>query len=151
MSTDIYQQDIKALAASAIGEDEISPEEKMSSHCVTIDNPLCGDRVTLVICLDKTSLDAEKISSLKYEVKGCLLCRAAASVIGESAPGMTKDEFEAIFSSLSAALKSGEQFHDHLSGSWKNLELFQPVSSHKSRHACVLLPFKALSQALQNN
>ena len=146
MSTDIYQQDIKALAASAIGAAEISQEEKMSSHCVIIDNPLCGDRITLLISLDK-----EKVGTLKYEVKGCLLCRAAASVIGESAPGITKEEFEAIFCSLSSALKSGEQLQEYHAGNWKNLELFQAVSSHKSRHACVLLPFKALSQALQDN
>jgi NifU-like protein involved in Fe-S cluster formation len=31
---------------------------------------------------------------------------------------------------------------------WPELAAFTPVHAHKSRHDCVLLPFEALAQAL---
>jgi len=37
---------------------------------------------------------------------------------------------------------------DELPAEWAALEVFQPVRSVKSRQDCVLLPFRALSQAL---
>jgi nitrogen fixation protein NifU and related proteins len=32
---------------------------------------------------------------------------------------------------------------------WPELAAFEPVHRHKSRHDCVLLPFDALTQALE--
>ena len=34
-------------------------------------------------------------------------------------------------------------------GAWSDLSAFHPVAAHKSRHECVLLPFRALLEALE--
>lgn len=139
MNNDIYQQDIKALAVAAHGAGQFSIAEKNTNTVITLDNPLCGDRVTLAVVLE-----AGKISHIKHEVKGCLLCRAAASVIGESAIGSSADEIDILLGDLSLMLKEGVEINQP---QWLSLLLFKPVSQHKSRHACVLLPFKALAEA----
>ena len=33
---------------------------------------------------------------------------------------------------------------------WQDLAIFGPVAKHRSRHACVLLPFDAATQALKD-
>lgn len=141
MNTDIYQQGIKELAATANGSEKFSAEEKASDRCVTLDNPLCGDRVTMAV-----ELNNGKITEVKHEVRGCLLCRAAASAIGESASGNNADEIERVMTDLSLMLKEDQSLKE---SDWPSLALFQPVSQHKSRHACVLLPFKALLSVLK--
>ena len=47
-----------------------------------IDNPLCGDRVTLDVELGS----AGRIARVGHVVRGCLLCEAAAVLIAEQAP-----------------------------------------------------------------
>ena len=141
MSGDIYQQDIKALANAAHGAGKFSAEEKADDRCVTLDNPLCGDRVTMAV-----ELVEGVITGVKYEVRACLLCRAAASAIGESAVGSNAAEIDALTDNLSLMLKEGVQLKEPC---WPSLVLFQAVSQHKSRHACVLLPFKALARVVE--
>ena len=47
-----------------------------------VDNPLCGDRVTLDL-----NLADGRVREVGHKVRGCLLCQAAAAAIGERAPG----------------------------------------------------------------
>jgi len=140
MSQDIYQQGIKELAAAEHGAGEL----ENADTSVTVDNPLCGDRITLEI-----KLEGEHIVALAHKVRGCLLCRASASAIGAAAVGASKGDIDEIQSQLTAMLKS--EAHPQWSSQWQPLSLFQPVQAHKSRHGCVLLPFKALTQAFRNS
>jgi nitrogen fixation NifU-like protein len=135
MSDDVYQQAITALAKAAVGAGFLARADAR----VTLDNPLCGDRVTLEI-----ALDGDRVAGLGHDVRGCLLCRAAASLIGQRAPGHTAGEIAAVQSGLHAMLKEAAG----AVADWPELAAFQPVARHKSRHDCVLLPFQALTQAL---
>jgi nitrogen fixation protein NifU and related proteins len=133
MTDDLYHQAIidRAKAAKGAGRLE-SPQVS-----VTVDNPLCGDRITL----DLTLADG-RVAHLAHKVRGCLLCQAAASVIGEHAPGRTSRELRETTASVAALLRG-----QAIDG-WADLQIFGPVMPYKSRHECVLLPFQALTEAL---
>ena len=78
MSLDLYHRAILETAAAAVGAGELaSPHGR-----ARIDNPLCGDRIDFDVCMSGT-----RVSALAHRVRGCLLCEAAASVIGPGGPG----------------------------------------------------------------
>lgn len=135
MSDTLYQRTLKDLAQAAHGAGRI----KEPDASVRLDNPLCGDRITL----DLTLADGH-VSALGHETKGCLICRAAASLVGRLAPTRTPAELAMAHAEIAALLK-GELATPEI---WIELAVFAPVQVHKSRHSCVLLPFRALSQAL---
>ncbi|MDX6748850.1 iron-sulfur cluster assembly scaffold protein [Geminicoccaceae bacterium 1502E] len=106
---------------------------------ITCDNPLCGDRVTLDI---RTANGA--VEALAHKTRGCLLTQAAACVLAAHAPGMSREELARLEGELEALL-AGQTDETSL----PELSMFTPVAAIKSRHECVLLPFRALSQALR--
>lgn len=109
---------------------------------VSVDNPFCGDRVDLQI-----NVEAGRVTALAQEVRGCMLCQAAANAVAQSAIGLSSAEIEAVGSSLGAMLRGGDT-PDWPPPGWESLALFEAVRRHKSRHGCVTLPFTALLKAL---
>ena len=80
MRDDLYHQAILDLAREATGHGRLQAPQVS----IRVDNPLCGDRVTLDL-----ELQDGRVSALGHQVRGCLLCQAAAAVIGARAPGQT--------------------------------------------------------------
>ncbi len=107
---------------------------------VTLDNPLCGDRVTM-----QARLSNGAVAAIAHRVRGCVLCQAAASVIGAHAPGATPADVAAARDAVRALLEDGVAVPED---AWPELSVFTPVAGHKNRHECVLLPFEALVGAL---
>ena len=134
----LYQEAIIALAKEALA----MPLLDEADVRVTVDNPLCGDRVTLDLLLE----DGGRIRKIGNKTRGCLLCQAASAAIGRNAPGRTAADLEAETALLGEALQAG--FDQHQAALWPDLRVFAPVHRHKSRRDCVLLPFKALLQGL---
>ena len=93
----------------------------------TVDNPLCGDRVTIDLALTD-----DRVAAVGHQVRGCLLCEAAAELAAAGAAA------RAIVNEGAAAP----------AGDWSALAVFAPVHDIKSRRDCVLLPFEALAKAL---
>lgn len=135
MSDALYQQALKDLAQAADGAGRLD----MPGASVRLDNPLCGDRITLDLTLENG-----RVTALAHETKGCLLCRAAAALLGRAAPGHSAEELTAAHAEIIALLKGEIAAPTH----WPALASFSPVRAHKSRHGCVLLPFRALQDAL---
>ncbi len=133
---EIYQQAILELANAATGHGTLPAPD---AHAF-LDNPLCGDRVEMQV-----KLSGGRITALAHEVQGCLLCRAAASVIGKRAVGATLSDVETIGAAVSAMLEKQAA----PSSCWEELAAFTPVHGHRSRYRCVQLPFEALSSALR--
>jgi nitrogen fixation NifU-like protein len=106
----------------------------------TVDNPLCDDRVTIDL-----GLADGRVAAVGHKVRGCLLCQAAAAAIAVRAPGETPAALRAIGAALERAVRREPAAAE---GLWPKLGAFAPVHAHKSRHDCVLLPFEALAQAL---
>jgi nitrogen fixation NifU-like protein len=135
MSTDLYQAELVARARGAFGKGRL-PDAAAS---VTLDNPLCGDRVTLDL-----ARDGGRVSSIGHEVKGCLLCEAAAATIAELGRNKAPEELRDMRKAVTALMKDGTPVPESLAG----LAVFTPVHHAKSRRDCVLLPFEALEKAL---
>jgi nitrogen fixation protein NifU and related proteins len=135
MKTDLYQAAIVAQARAATRAGRLDAADAS----VTRDNPLCGDRVTIDI-----KLNGNRITDIAHRVRGCLLCEASASAIGESAIGKSAGDVEVARESLRHMLEGGAA-PDAL---WPGFETFAPVRDYKSRHACVMLPIEALRDAL---
>lgn len=138
MKADLYHEAILAQAKAATRAGRLDAPDAS----VTLDNPLCGDRVTIDI-----RLDGPRISDLAHRVRGCALCQAAASAIGAAAVGQDVGAVERTEAALRAMLDGDRGAATPL---WPALAVFEPVRDYKSRHACVLLPFEALRAAIKN-
>jgi NifU-like protein involved in Fe-S cluster formation len=133
-ASEIYHQAIQALANEAVGEGKLDTP----GGTAFLDNPLCGD------CVDmQVAVQDGVIAAVAHKVRGCLLCRAAASLIGKHAPGSTPQELEAVGAAVEDFLRRSGPVPDR----WQELELFTPVRGHASRYTCVELPFRALLAA----
>ena len=135
-ASQIYHEAIKALATAAVGHGALASADGRA----LVDNPLCGDRVEMEVNL----LDG-RITALAHRVKGCLLCRAAASVIGKRAPDAKLEEIERVSAGVSEMLEKQAP----PPAGWQELDAFVPVHGHRSRYRCVQLPFEALLAALR--
>jgi len=133
MNADLYQAQI--LRAARDSGDIGRLERPLAS--LSVDNPLCGDRVVLDVQTRELW-----VSAIGFEVRGCLLCEAAAWVLASAGIGLSLDELDSGQRAVRAVL-AGSALADRR---WQSLDMFAPVASHRSRHRCVLLPFEALQQ-----
>jgi nitrogen fixation NifU-like protein len=131
----LYNDALLELAKAAYGAGRLDGAERHAS----VDNPLCGDRVTVELTLKNG-----RVAALRQQVKGCVLCQAAASVLGRRAPDADAADIKTNAAAVRAMLKEGAP----TKGAWPEIAAFSPVARHKSRHDCVLLPFQAAEKAL---
>lgn len=132
MSDALYQGALLTLAREAPKRGKLEPNDAS----VRLDNPLCGDRVRIDL-----RMSGSRIADLAHEVRGCVLCEAAAGVIGRLAVGLDREGVARLAAEADKAL-AGE------TPEIQELQAFSPVSRHRSRHDCVRLPFQALSEAI---
>ncbi len=130
----LYDRAVRELAAAATSAGSL-PQPDASATC---SNPMCGDEVRIEL-----ALDAGRIARLAHRTRGCLLCRASASLLAQLAGNCSGDagQLRGMHWQL-AALLAGERDEGG------NFAMFAPVASRPSRQACVLLPWQALEQAL---
>lgn len=136
MSASIYHDEIKRLASQARGTSSLP--EPHGRAC--LDSALCGDRVGVEVVVSEG-----RITALATQVKGCLLCRAAAAVVDRDAPGSGREDIELVIDRLTRMLEKGEPLTENS----QSLAMFAPVHGHRSRYGCVLLPFRTLLAALE--
>jgi nitrogen fixation NifU-like protein len=137
MTADIYKDQIVALAKARQKDGRLDDPDAS----VTLDNPLCGDRITLDV-----KVAEGRIADIGHHVRGCMLCEAAASLIGGHAIGSAATDTRTAFDLLHNMLKNGASPND--GETWSQVNAFAPVADFKSRHECVLLPFEALAKAV---
>lgn len=129
----LYQQEIIELSRKSRARGRLdSPNAR-----ARVDNPLCGDRATIDLALDKG-----RITAIGLQIRGCALCEAAAEIIAESALGLGSEEMTTIERVTRGFLENNDIEHP-----WAQLSAFAPVRPVKSRHDCVLLPFIAVNRA----
>ena len=134
MSEALYHAALVERARTAFGKGRL-PDATGSA---TVDNPLCGDRVTIDLAVKDGHIE-----EIGHQVRGCLLCEAAAATIAENCHGDSPAELDA----MSAAARKLMAEGGALEPRWQCLEIFRPVHQAKSRRDCVLLPFEALKRA----
>lgn len=137
--SDIYRKDLLRLAMRAHGHGRLADADVT----VSLDNPLCGDRVEIDV-----SFDGGAIAALAHEVRACALCQASISILGERARGLTRDDLATLTGKVAAMLAEDAPPPP---APWGDYAAFVPVRTSPSRHKCVLLPLEALSIAFDGN
>lgn len=140
MSEDLYAKELLRWAADTSSAGSISGE-KVSA---TVNNAMCGDRITLDFAVDPT----HEIYECRHDTKACVLTQASASILAAHAVGETGESLRQLREKISKMLKDGA---DAPAGKWNVFAIFAPVREHKSRHTCVLLPFEAVEKAFPQN
>ena len=135
MSADLSHTELVARARAAFGAGRLAA----AAASITVDNPLCGDRVTL----DLETGDGQ-VKAIGHAVKGCLLCEASAATIAEFGRDRSPAALRAMAEAAKALMKDGTPAPEQFAA----LRVFTPVHAAKSRRDCVLLPFEALAKAL---
>lgn len=135
MDDSIYQQTILDLARAADGAGRLDAADASA----TVDNPVCGDRVTLDL-----TMEGGTVAAVGHSVRGCVLCEAAATVIARRARGEAPEALRKVRNNFEEMIRGGAP----APADWPDLAAFEPVRAVRSRHECVLLPFSALTEAL---
>lgn len=135
MNEALYHERILALAKAAHGAGRLTAPDGRA----VADNPLCGDRIAVELEVD----GERRITAVAHEVRGCLLCQAAASLLGTIAVGLDAEGLATAHAGLRALLTMPEP-----PAVSEDDAAFLPVRRHKARHGCVLLAFEAAERAL---
>jgi nitrogen fixation NifU-like protein len=116
-----------------------------ATHSATLDNPLCGDVVTMRAIVAGEG-ESATITDAKFEARGCALCRAAASMLTTRVIGYTLVQVDQVIDTFEGFVISSD------GDRWKidlaELEVFAGVKKARARRPCALLPFRALANAL---
>mgnify|MGYP001276505755 CR=1 FL=1 len=104
-------------------------------------NPLCGDDVIVALLV----VD-DHIANAGFEGNSCAICTAAASCMTEVVQGASIAGLGELSQRFEALVK-GELPLAEFNGP-DLLEAFAPVAGFPSRIKCAILPWRALSQAL---
>ncbi len=137
MPDSLYHQAILEHAKAAVGAGGL----ESATVEATVDNPLCGDRVTVAL-----SLDDDIITGIGHEVRGCVLCQASASLLAQHGVGLSPDAIRQASLEFETMIRHGGPVPED----WPDLATFEPVRTARSRHECVLLPFEAAVRALES-
>lgn len=132
----LYQEAIKQLATAAHGAGQLAAPDGEAK----LNNPLCGDRVVMQV-----TLRDGHVTAIAHQTKGCLLCKAAASLLGARGAGLDAAAIDAVTNALEVLLRDQAA----APADWPELAMFHPAHAHPSRHKCALLPFRALQSALR--
>jgi NifU-like protein involved in Fe-S cluster formation len=133
----LYHKEMLRHAAAAHGSGRLDHPDAS----VMLDNPLCGDRVTMDV-----SLDDGRIERIGHQLHACVLCQASASILGEHAIGRNRADLDALMTSVSAMLKQDGAVPDT---PWQDYGIFEPVIPVRNRHTCVLLPIETLIKSVE--
>jgi nitrogen fixation NifU-like protein len=117
----LYQKQILSLAHSA----RASTLDFTPSQTASCNNPVCGDKVSVSI-----AIQADRVSNISVDVKGCALCEAGAGLLIETARNEEIDHTKALGADLKAFL-SAEDDNENQSGNERaeKLQIFTPVKA----------------------
>ena len=133
-SDPLYRKALLRLAADAMGAGHLPAPDAAA----TAANPACGDSVTVEL-----ALDGSRITAIAHDTRACILTQASAAILGAVAPGMDGAALTALEAGVRAMLKEGAP------PPLPDYAAFDGAATLPGRHVCVLLPFQALRQALE--
>ena len=135
MTRALYNRDILRLAASIPHHGRLErPQARVERR-----SPLCGSRVRVEVIVDEQG----RVAALAQEVNACALGQASASLMGANALGRSGPELAGARDALAAFLAGSREDP----GDWPGLEIFREARPYKARHASILLPFDAVTEA----
>ncbi|MBK9034264.1 MAG: SUF system NifU family Fe-S cluster assembly protein [Myxococcales bacterium] len=140
--------DARALYQAIIVEHDRHPRNAgplaTATHHGAVDNPLCGDEVTVHVEVD----GAGAIAAVTFEARGCALARAAASLMTERVRGLDRAAVAALVERFAGFVRTDAVDAVTDATDLGDLTAFVGVRQFRSRQACATLPFRALVAAL---
>jgi len=134
VSDPLYKKALLRLAADATGAGTLPAPDAIAVAA----NPACGDTVTMAV-----TMAHDLITALAHDTHGCLLTQASAAILGQSGIGLGAAGLAELEAGVRAMLKDGAP------APLPAYAAFDGAASHPGRHVCVLLPIKALRDALE--
>jgi nitrogen fixation NifU-like protein len=107
-------------------------------------NPLCGDRVTIQLLVDKD----DRIADVKFEGKGCAISQASASLMTDMIAGRTVAEAEKLMGGFLNLVK-GETVEGLDEDDRETLDVMAGVSAFPMRVKCATLAWHTMKSALE--
>mgnify|MGYP001118313238 CR=1 FL=1 len=138
---DLYQQLIVDHSRNPRNQGELPG----ATHRAEGYNPLCGDKVTLYLRLDR-----DRIEEVKFQGSGCAISTASASLLTEAVRGRTAAEAEELFEKFHR-LVTGEALSTSERASLGKLAAFAGVSQFPIRVKCASLAWHTLRAALERS
>lgn len=138
-------RDVDQLYQATIVEHDRAPRNHgtlaAATHVATVDNPLCGDVVTV-----HARVVDGVICDIAFDGRGCALSRAAASIMTTIVRDRTPEASRELAATFAQFVQDAPDaaVPDELG----ELRAFAGVRRFRSRRICALLPFRALTQAL---
>ena len=107
-------------------------------------NPLCGDKVTVMLALD----DEGRVADIKFQGKGCAISQASASMMTELLAGRSKEEAEKLMTGFLHLVK-GEEAGDLSSDDREHLDVMSGISEFPMRVKCATLAWHTFKNAVE--
>jgi nitrogen fixation NifU-like protein len=105
-----------------------------------LNNPLCGDEVTVYAVFDR-----DKVSDVKFGGRGCSISQASASMMTERLVGKSCEEAEREIKSFNAMMVGEEEFPE-----MEDLAALKGMIQYLSRITCATLAWTAFQRGLES-
>ena len=116
--------------------------ELVGAPFITLENPTCGDRVTVWV-----RLEGDTIADLHSDGKGCAISQSSASLMTVALKGRTRTEARALAATF-REMVMGEAEPGRADPQLGDLMALSGVSRLHARRKCALLPWQALEGLL---
>ena len=116
--------------------------ELVGAPFITLENPTCGDRVTVWV-----RLEGDTIADLHSDGKGCAISQSSASLMTVALKGRTRTEARALAATF-REMVMGEAAPGRADPPLGDLMALSGVSRLHARRKCALLPWQALEGLL---
>lgn len=135
MNAPLYTPEILRLAASLKEPHTLEREDGRAE----VRSKTCGSRVAISVTLDSKG----RVLATSQVVHACAFGQASCALLEQGALGRSREEVAAALRQLADWLGGGEVKPD-----WPAILALAPARSRPSRHGAILLPFRALLQAM---
>jgi nitrogen fixation NifU-like protein len=107
-------------------------------------NPLCGDKVTVMLTLDEDG----RVADIKFQGKGCAISQASASMMTEMLAGRTLAEAQKLMDGFLHLVK-GEDVADLPPDDREYLDVMSGLSEFPMRVKCATLAWHTFKNAVE--
>ena len=108
---------------------------------VNLNNPTCGDRISLQL-----QLDGGVVRNVKFTGEGCSISMSSASMMTEAVMGKTAEEALAMAGEFSSLMKGDPAEF----GDYEDIEALSGVSKFPARIKCATLAWNALRKGVES-
>jgi nitrogen fixation NifU-like protein len=115
-----------------------------ATHKADGHNPLCGDRVTVMLALD----EAGRVADIKFQGKGCAISQASASLMTDMLAGKTLVEAEKLMDGFLHLVK-GEEAPGLSADDREHLDVLSGLSEFPMRVKCATLAWHTFKNAVE--